>query len=128
MMQIWKIYALPVLLVALLNWLILYLFSEPLLYEGFWLIVLFFLVITLLFSYLLHQARCKKPINFFSWFAIGKSVKFFLSILFLLGLLILYPDAMINSCITMGVLFLITLIVDTSLFLRFAHSLKKEEV
>lgn len=128
MMQIWKIYEIPVLLVAILNWLILYVFAEPILYEGFWWIVLFFSAITFMYSALLQQARNKRPVNFFSWFAIGKAIKFFLSVALLLLLAILYPDAMVNSCITVGLLFLVTLIVDTSLFLRFARSLKREGV
>ncbi|MEG1586379.1 MAG: hypothetical protein RR346_05850 [Bacteroidales bacterium] len=127
-MSIWKFYEVPILLVALVNWLILFAFSDGPVYEAFWWILLFFSVITLLFSLLLEGCRRLRPVNFFSYFTIGKVLKFVLSIALLLGLSVFYPEMVVECCVTVGALFLVTLIVDTGVFLRFARSLKKEAV
>lgn len=128
MWHIWKYYEIPILMVALINWLLLYVFSESLFYGGFGWCVVYFSVITLLFSSLLEHGRNSRPVNIFSYFTIGKALKFFFSILFLLLVIIRYPEAVVSNSITIGLLFLVTLIVDTTLFMRFARTLKKENV
>lgn len=127
-MNIWKLYEVPILLIAVVNWLILYAFSDAPVYEGFWWIILFFSAVTLLYSVFLKNGSRGRPVNFFSYFAIGKALKFFLSVALLLLLSVFYPESIVESCITVGILFLVTLIVDTGLLLRFARNLKKETV
>lgn len=126
-MRVWKIYEIPILLVAVLNWLALYAFSYESVYIGFWWIVLFFSFITLLFSLLIEWSQKSSPINFFTCFALGKALKFILSVGFLLLVFITEQDNLEYYCITIGLLFLVTLIVDTGLFLKFTRTLKDKK-
>ncbi|MEG1615294.1 MAG: hypothetical protein RR202_03410 [Bacteroidales bacterium] len=124
MIRIWKYYETPLLLVAFLNWLFLYAFSTGNVYEGFWWVVLFFSVITALFSALLAWGEKKRPMNFFTCLTVGKVMKFVFSTGFLMVCILLDPGQILNFSVTTALLFLVTLIVDTALVLRFARFLK----
>lgn len=128
MWHIWKYYELPILIVAFINWLLLYALSASPSYEGLGWSVVYFSIITLLFSVLLEYGRSKQSGNLYTYFTIGKVLKFFFSILFLLLLVLGYPEVVVSNSITVGLLFLVTLFVDTTLMLRVVPKLKKENV
>lgn len=108
-----------------MNWIILEAFTGTV-YPAFWWIVLFFSGITLAYSLLLTWGEKKRPMNFFTCFTAGKVMKFMATIGLMLVCMLKDQENQAQYLITIGVLFLITLVVDTALVLRFARYLKSK--
>ena len=123
-MRKWLNYEIPLLLVALVNWLLLYAFTASPVFIGFWWVLLAFSLMTFLLSLLLQWGEKRRPLNLLTCITGGKAMKFMATIALLLVCLLWDPDEFMNYCITIGLFFLSTLIVDTALILRFARMMK----
>lgn len=128
MKAIWRYYEFPLWFVGGINWLVLYASSEYPVYQDFWIILAFFTIVCAGFAYTIQRAYRSTSIRFFKYFIIGKIAKFFLTIIFLLILFLRNSVDVMNTCVTAGLLFLTSLVVDTLLFLRYAQKLSNPKV
>ncbi len=125
-MKIWKIYELAIIGVALINWLILEVFVGTV-YKAFWWIIIVYSLITFGFSMLLAWGEKKRPMNFFTCFTAGKALKFMATLALLLVCMLVNPEHTIQYVVTAGSLFLVTLIIDTAVVLKFARFLRRKK-
>ncbi|MDO5571699.1 MAG: hypothetical protein Q4F97_09600 [Bacteroidales bacterium] len=125
--SIWIKYELPLLMISCIIWLSMVLVAEEKIPERFWLIIVFFSLITFFFSLFLKVTERLDLKNFILSLVLGKIFKFLIIMIFAV-FMVMYEAVSnyLSTAITIALLWLITLIVDTAQIMNFAKRLINE--